>query len=201
MVCNDALLAKSYHIRYEKVHNEYVAEAQQLTPRPSSPKSPSASFTQLGESSFSHPTYGVLQPCLVPAAISSLDEFTTHPHCTDLLASHPVQRILDQSDLSIPTLIIPWKRTFATHLRLAHFSENLFNVTVIWSNAEVREKEGFESGGDVLIGLDEHFEVEWVHGEEEGLAFKDGFWGKEGLDSRSPGGTGKDSAEVWFNKV
>jgi len=53
----------------------------------------------------------------------------------------------------------------------------------------------------VLIGLDEHFEVEWVHGEEEGLAFKDGFWGKEGLDSRSPEGTGKDSAEVWFNKV
>ena len=71
--------------------------------------------------------------------------------------------------------------------------------------------------------------MEWVHGEEvglafkdgfwrkegldsrspggtgkdreEGLAFKDGFWGKEGLDSRSPGGTGKDSAEVWFEKV
>ena len=50
----------------------------------------------------------------------------------------------------------------------------------------------------MLLGLDEHFEVEWVHGEEEGFAFKDGFWGKEG---RSPGGTGKDSAEVWFNKV
>ena len=97
------------------------------------------------------------------------------------------------------TLIIPWQRTFATHLCLAHFSENLFNVTVIWSNDEVRQKEGFESGGDILYGLDEHFEVEWVHG-EEGLAFKDGFLGKEG-DSRSPGGTGKDSAELWFKKV
>ena len=43
--------------------------------------------------------------------------------------------------------------------------------------------------------------MEWVHGEEVGLAFKDGFWGKEGLDSRSPGGTGKDSTEVWFKKV
>ena len=62
-------------------------------------------------------------------------------------------------------------------------------------------KEGFESRGDVLYGLDDHQEVEWVHGEEEGLAFKDGFWGKEGLDSRSPGGTGNDSAEVWFKKV
>ena len=119
----------------------------------------------------------------------------------DLLASHPVQRILENSDLSIPTLIVPWKRTFSTHLHLAHFSENLFNVTVIWSNTEVCQKEGFESGRDVLIGLDMHFEVEWVHEEEEELAFKDGFWGKEGLDSHSLGGTGKDSAEVWFNKV
>ena len=151
-------------------------------------------------------------------------------YCVDFLASHSVRRILQNSDLSIPTLIIPWQRTFATHLRLAHFSENLFtNVTVICSNAEVREKEGFESGCDVLYGLDDHYEVEWVHGveeglalkdgfggeegldsrspggtgkdREEGLAFKDGFWGKEGLDSRSPGGTGKDSAEVWFKKV
>jgi hypothetical protein len=94
-------------------------------------------------------------------------------------------------------LIIPWKRTFATHLRIAHFSENLPNVTLIWSNAEVRGKEGFKSGGDVLIGLDEHFEVElgtWRRG-------VDGFWGKEGLDSHSLGGTRKDSVEVWFNKV
>ena len=112
-----------------------------------------------------------------------------------------MRRILKNSDLPIPTSIIPWQQTFATHLRLAHFSENFFNVTVIWSNAEVRQKEGFESGGDILYGLDDHYEVEWVHGEEEGLAFKDGFWGKEGLDSCSPGGTGKDSAEVWFKRV
>ncbi len=35
-------------------------------------------------------------------------------------------------------------------------------------------------------------------GREEGLAFKGGFWGKEGPDSQSPSGEGKDSAEVWF---
>ena len=187
-----------HHARYEKVYNEDVKEAQQVTPRPSLPKAPSRSFAQLAESTFSHPTYGILQPCLVPGTV---DEPKPCPHCIDLLASHSVQRILQNSDLSIPTLIIQWKRTFATHLRLVHFSENLFNVSIIWSNAEVRQKEGFESGGDLLCGLDEHFEVEWVHGEEEGLAFKDGIWGKEGLDSRSPGGIGKDSAEVWFKKV
>jgi len=56
----------------------------------------------------------------------------------------------------------------ATHLRLAHFSENLFNRTIIWSNAEVRQKEGFESGGGVLFGLDDRYEVEWVHGGIQG---------------------------------
>ena len=121
MVCNEAL-AKSYHIKYEKVHNEYIAEAQQLTPWPSSLKLPSASFTQLSESLFSHPIYRVLQPYLVPAPISSLDEFTTHPRCVDLLSSHPMQCILGKSDLSIPTLTIPWKRTF---IRYGLQSKNL----------------------------------------------------------------------------
>jgi hypothetical protein len=37
--------------------------------------------------------------------------------------------------------------------------------------------------------------------EEEGL--EGGFWGKGGLDARSPGGVGKDSAELWpgFNTI
>jgi len=67
----------------------------------------------------------------------------------------------------------------------------------------VREKEGHkrnERGDDMVIGFDENFEVEWVHGDDEGLAFKGGFWGKEGPDSRSPGGSGKESAEVWFGR-
>ena len=67
-----------------------------------------------------------------------------------------------------------------------------------------REREGYLNGedevkGNVLGGLDDNYEVEWVHGkngkEEEGLAFKGGVWGMEGLDARSPG---KESAEVWF---
>ena len=91
-----------------------------------------------------------------------------------------------------------------SHLRLSHFSGNLFNVTVMWNNAQVRSDEGLGkegSGGDVLIGLDQHFEVEWVSGEEEGLAFKGGFWGMEGKEAKSPTGEGKESAEVWFAKI
>ena len=65
--------------------------------------------------------------------------------CTSI----PLRAALPKISISLPTLIVPWKR----------------------------------------------------RGEEEGLAFKDGFGGKKGLDSCSPGGTGKDSAEVWFNDV
>lgn len=65
----------------------------------------------------------------------------------------------------------------------------------------------YEDDGDMLIGLDEHFEVEWVipsgnnKENEEGLAFKGGFWGMEGSDASSLGGEGKESAEVWFGRV
>lgn len=198
--------------RQEKQWNKYVEEAQQITPRPATPKAPSAPFTSLAKESFSHPSYGTLRPCLVPASVpvysDSLFEFPQLQfECANLLSSHSVQRILAATDLSTPTYIIYWKRFFVTHLRLAHFNENLFNVTAIWSNAEVREEEGYSDGkgeanGDLLIGLDHHFEVEWVHGrngQEQGLAFKGRFWGS-GLDVRSPDGVGKESAEVWFAK-
>ncbi|KAF9555829.1 beta-lactamase/transpeptidase-like protein [Agrocybe pediades] len=195
--------------RFEKQYNEYIdKKIKRITPRPTSPEAPSASFSSLAERKYSHPAYGPLEPCLVPTTIDDdaqhISSYKAHKHCDSLLESKAVQRILGASDLSIPTYIIPFKRSFATHLRLSHFSGNLFNVTVLWSNAEVREREGHkrnERGDDMLIGFDESFEVEWVHGDDEGLAFKGGFWGKEGPDSRSPGGTGKDSAEVWFGKV
>ncbi|KAJ3516168.1 hypothetical protein NLJ89_g1292 [Agrocybe chaxingu] len=192
---------KVMNFRYEKMYNENVAKAQKLAPRPSPPTLPSKPFTSLAESSFSHPAYGTLKPCLVPETVPSAHLHSPQAHCGALLSSYTVERILSASNLSIPTYIIPWKRTFATHLRLAHFDENLFNVTILWSNAEVRENEGYGPGGDLLTGLDQHFEVEWVTTEDEGLAFKGGFWGKEGLDSMSPGGVGKESAEVWFEQV
>ncbi|PPQ91367.1 hypothetical protein CVT25_004134 [Psilocybe cyanescens] len=199
-------LDRDWNDRFEDLYNEYVNMSLKVTPRPSVPVLPHAPFASLTEKTFSHPTYGTLKPCLVAESVlspKSPSYHQHHSHCDELLDSSAVQRILNGSNLTTPTYIIPWKRTFATHLRLAHFSENLFNVTVLWSNADVRAQEGLgthESGGDLLIGFDERFEVEWVHGEEEGLAFKGGFWGKEGLDSQSPAGIGKESAEVWFAK-
>jgi len=187
-----------------------VANAQKVTEPPSPPNPPSTPFIQLSATTFNHPTYGTLRPCLVPETVSYASPVSPsvfEGHCESLLASYPVQRLLSDSNMSIPTYITPFKRMFATHMRLAHFDKNIFNVTVFWSNAEVREREGYGragAGGDLILGWEEHFEAEWVLAEgdvEEGLAFKGGFWGKEGPDSRSPGGTGKDSAEVWFGKI
>jgi len=150
--------------RYEKLWNEKVKTAQKTTPRPSSPIEPSAPFVALASKTFGHLTYGALKPCLIPSSLpdpNSTYPLRTHAHCAALLSSHPVQRILSISDLSTPTYIVAWKRTFATHLRLSHFDENLFNATVLWSNADVREKEGYGSiKGDILVGLDFNFNVE-----------------------------------------
>jgi len=192
-------------LRFEKLHNDLVEKAREVTPRPTSPEMPTELFSAMAQRKYTHLTYGTLAPCFVPNTKKESNNLSqsAHEHCDALLQSKAVQRILSASDLTIPTYIIPFKRTFATHLRLSHFSGNLFNVTVLWSNAEVREKEGHkrnERGDDMVIGFDEHYEVEWVLGDDEGLAFKGGFWGKEGSDSRSPEGVGKESAEVWFGR-
>jgi hypothetical protein len=139
---------------------------------------------------------------------------------------------MEASDLTIPTFIASSPRYFMTHFRIQHFYGNLFNLTAIWSNAEVRKKEGLstphssqpagitmedrkdqatlhafitdtsaEDDGDMLVDLDAHFELEWViDEEEEGLAVKGNFWGMEGPDAKTPGGEGKESAEVWFSR-
>ncbi|KAF5323782.1 hypothetical protein D9619_012929 [Psilocybe cf. subviscida] len=214
--------------RYERQYNSLVSKAGATTPPPSPATLPSRSFESLAEQSFNHPTYGLLQPCLVPESLGSLNTPNAykhhHAHCASFLKTYEVQRILSAPSSRVyanaseaeptPTYIIPFKRYFATHLRLAHFDKNTFNVTVLWSNADARRAEGYANrdgtdGGDVILGWDERYEVEWVvpssrssdEQEEEGLAFKGGIWGKEGLDSRTPEGTGKDSAEVWFAKV
>lgn len=209
--------------RYERGYNAQVSQAGMITLPPSPVVLPSRSFESLAEQDFYHPTYGLLQPCLVPESLGSLKTFDVyehhHKHCASILRTYEVQRILAAPSSRVytadpaPTYIIPFKRYLSTHLRLTHFNENTFNVTMLWSNADARRAEGYANSdgtddGDIILGWDYRYEVEWVvpsssdgTDDDEGLAFKGGIWGKEGLDSRTPGGTGKDSAEVWFAKA
>ncbi|KAJ7615928.1 beta-lactamase/transpeptidase-like protein [Roridomyces roridus] len=187
--------------RYADEFAKSISENQAVTPRPTNPASPSVPFISM-EGTYSHGAYGAFYPCLVQSPPS--------PTCADVLGSPVVQRILSVSNSSIPTLIADFKRTGSTHLRFTHFDANVFNVSVLWSNADVRKKEGYPVGedGEVVIGLDSRYVAEWVEGngdrrgegEGDGWAFSGNFWGSAG-DVRELVGVGKEKAEVWLERV
>ncbi|PFH51759.1 hypothetical protein AMATHDRAFT_2852 [Amanita thiersii Skay4041] len=178
--------------RYQNATKAYNAAYETKLPRPANVQPPSAPLESL-EKSYSHPAYGTIQPCYVGGTHNSSSL------CANLLNSSNAKLITAASDPNIPTFIIPFSSFTTTHFRLTHFDKNIFNVSMLWTNKEVREEEGYGSEGSVLTGLDAGYEVEWVNpGQEgEGLAFKGGIWGM-GEGGRSPEGTGEASAEVWF---
>ncbi|KAJ7153963.1 beta-lactamase/transpeptidase-like protein [Mycena crocata] len=183
--------------RYADELTEAIRKNQDITPRPSSPALPSIPFAQM-EGSFSHGAYGVIQPCFVESETSGLTAA-----CTELINTPVVQRILGASSPeAFPTFIVPYRRTFSTHLRLTHFDANTFNASLIFSNGDVRNAEGYPPDGDVIVGFDNRYEAEWIGngGDGDGFAFKGNFWGMEG-NLRPVGGEGKDAAEVWFGRV
>lgn len=82
-----------------------------------------------------------------------------HTICRGLLESYSVQRILGFSD-TFDTNIL---HSLEAHLRHAPsasaFLRELFNLTVLWSNADVRECEGYDgedTDRDLVLGFDEH---------------------------------------------
>ncbi|KAJ7916461.1 beta-lactamase/transpeptidase-like protein [Mycena leptocephala] len=175
--------------RYADARAKSIRQTQDVTSRPSPPVLPSV-------------------PSVSWKALSGTSKTAGRSAaCTEFINTPVVQRILgastsaEEDSTSIPTFIAPFKRALATHLRFAHFAGNVFNASLIWSNGEVRAAEGYPKGGDVVVGLDERYEVEWVSGgADEGWAFKGNFWGKEG-DVRALEGEGKDAAEVWFARI
>ncbi|KAF9524480.1 beta-lactamase/transpeptidase-like protein [Crepidotus variabilis] len=224
-IIDDALgLQKiDWNSRYEKVWNDYLEKARKHTPRPKNPEVSRSTLVSLTSHTFGHPTYGTLKPCFVPGSVLPFPENTLmlpeQPHCTDFLSLPPTQRLLADTNLTSPTFLIPFDVGFATHLLLKHFDGNIFNLTAVLTNWAAREEykrkhgsiqqlssQGLGQGrdrGDLVLRWLETFEAEWIDkGEnEQGLAFRGGFWGKEGPDARSPEGTGKHSAEVWFDRV
>ncbi|KAJ7870424.1 beta-lactamase/transpeptidase-like protein [Mycena leptocephala] len=124
--------------RYADSFAKSIRQNQDVTPRPSPPVLPSVPFGAM-EGTFSHGAYGAFQPCFVESKTAGRSAA-----CTEVINTPVVQRILGASAdaESIPTFIVPFKRTFSTHMRFAHFAGNVFNVSLIWSNGEVRAAEG-----------------------------------------------------------
>jgi hypothetical protein len=158
---------------------------------------------------------GAQKPLIGPGTTvdnEASDYANPHTNCTQLLSSPSTLHILSSnaypdSSKPPPTFIASFEHTFSTHVRVDHFSGNTFNVTVTWANDDVRREVGVYDGGSegteqddgaMVVNLDETFTLEWVPGEEEGLAITAGFWGMEGPDATAPVGKGKEGAEVWF---
>ncbi|KAJ7065138.1 beta-lactamase/transpeptidase-like protein [Mycena belliarum] len=159
-----------------------IRENQAVTPRPAPPVLPATPFAAM-QGAFAHAAYGAFSPCAVPA---------TSPACAATLAHPAARALLRTAPAGVPVLLAPFARTFSTHVRLVHFAGGVFNASLVWAR------------GDVLVGLDRRFEVEWVPrggaGGEDGWAFRGDFWGAEG-DVRPLEGAGEAGAEVWFGRV
>ncbi|KAG6815987.1 hypothetical protein H0H87_009626 [Tephrocybe sp. NHM501043] len=184
-------------------------------PRPKIPQPPPHPIPTLQTLSFKHSVYGLLNPCYVPSGAPDLHDDTPSisssgslhndsaqraQSCATILAHPSTQLLLSRSPIKeVPTIIISFHRTFATHLRLAHWSGPWFNVTVFWGNHDTDDSP--DAKNKILISLDERFGVEWVTGEDEGLAFRSKFGGMEGPDANAPEGVGKAGAEVWVSNV
>ncbi|KXN88233.1 Protein flp [Leucoagaricus sp. SymC.cos] len=195
--------------RYQALEN---SDDDKVTPRPKHPIPPSLPLTYLQQRKYSHPAYGTLQPCLVPSSLlpgPSATHVANIDPCRATLDSLSVRHILNMTDLSVPTLIVPLDGVWTTHLRLSHFSGNLFNTTVIWANAQARLDAGlgsvdngvWEDDGDVVITASPaNVLIEWVIDGEEGSALKGNAWAM-GPDASEPVGSGRESAEVWFSRI
>ena len=157
---------------------------------PRMPPKPSP-FEPAGEGKpFGHPTYGELRFCPVEPPFATA-------FCADLLGQESIRPLLNASLDGRPgpkTLIAPFDSFFTQFIRLAHFDGGLFNISTIFSN------------GRGAYSIDTSGLAEWVVDDaSSGWAFRGGFWGK-GSDEVAPsleslGLTGRDAAEVWFEKL
>ncbi|PFH48918.1 hypothetical protein AMATHDRAFT_49150 [Amanita thiersii Skay4041] len=182
--------------RYRKqIEEQHRARQNSATIRPLNARLPSAPLESL-EKTFSHLAYGTLHPCYVRKT------HAPSSYCSTVLDSPAVKVILANSEPDVPTFITPFKHDITTYMRLTHFDRNIFNATVLWTNIDDRQAEGYGSEGGVLLGLDFNFKAEWVNQGKtgEGIAFSGGFWGM-GAGGRTPEGEGEASAEVWFALV
>jgi CubicO group peptidase (beta-lactamase class C family) len=122
--------------RYEERYRNYLREVQKTIPRPGNSTLPDASLATLATSTFAHPAYGQLRPCLIPESISSISKLphtalhNTHAHCNAYLSSPPIRRLLADTDLTRPTLVIPFDRVATTHLLISQGSDESWSLNV-----------------------------------------------------------------------
>ncbi|KAJ6609481.1 beta-lactamase/transpeptidase-like protein [Mycena sp. CBHHK59/15] len=161
------------------------------TPRPANATLPSFPFDTLA-GTYQDPGYGTIDLCLVsPESESSASE-----SCRQLLEEIPTT-LPGTLDPQIPTLLARWKGFGVTHVSLAHFEHNVFNLSGLSSipTGNFSDRPYWVSV-ESDPGLVAEFSCDGILG--VGLR---GLWGA-GDGVKSPKGENvKDRSEAWFEKV
>uniref|UniRef100_A0A0W0G336 Beta-lactamase-related domain-containing protein n=1 Tax=Moniliophthora roreri TaxID=221103 RepID=A0A0W0G336_MONRR len=162
-----------------------------IKPRPENPAPPPVPFEQLS-GVYRNLGYGDVEFCFVGGSNTQT--------CKDVLEDLPT--ILPggvQKD--IPTLIAKWDRFRSTHAKLEHFDGPVFNLTTLESRPTDEPSDPYWTATPSTG--DEIHKAEFVldEGKVVGFGITGEFWGA-GSEVKDPvGGSVKEKAEVWFDKV
>ncbi|KAF7297526.1 Beta-lactamase class penicillin binding protein [Mycena indigotica] len=132
--------------------------------------------------------YGTMELCFSPESSTS---------CNELLQEWPT--ILPGTlNSSIPTLVARWPIVFGlSHIKLEHFSGNVFNLTILGSRKIDDPDKPFFPKVIADVSMQAEFALD---GPKLGVGLC-GVWGP-GDDIEAPEGSSvKDKAEVWFEKL
>lgn len=118
----------TWHHRFKSLITAQFNGRPISTPRSPSPTLPSIPFNALA-GTYRDPGYGILELCLISpeSLIASASE-----SCRQLIDEIPTT-LPATLDPHIPTLLARWNGFRITHVYLAHFEQNLFNVTSVLS--------------------------------------------------------------------
>ncbi|KAF8183036.1 beta-lactamase/transpeptidase-like protein [Mycena galopus ATCC 62051] len=178
--------------RFKSLINTGFIQRPIPTPRAANPTLPSISFSALA-GTYRDPGYGTLDLCLVSTDSSNA---SASESCRQIIDEIPTA-LPGVLDPHIPTLLARWKAFGVTHVSIAHFEHNLFNVTGVFSIPT-----GNSSDKPYWVQSDTHpnFVAEFSFDGKAGIGIR-GFWGA-GNGVESPHGDSvKDRAEVWFEKI
>jgi len=155
-----------------------------------------------------NPGYGTLSLCAYPPP--------KHPHpgkeCDDLISDAQSSLSLFLNE-STPTLLATWPKIWSTHVLLRHFSSDHFNASALYAfpapfpNASNPDSDDDESRPFAINFESASWQAQFIFSQDatksghkvEGMAWK-GLWGA-GSGVESPQGTGREAAEVWFDRV
>lgn len=128
--------------RYKNEVFESAAAPAITVPRPANATPPTHGFSALARK-YSNPGYAEIELCLIVPQ----DAYPSEACKT--LATELNLKLPETITTSTPTLVFKWDKVFATHIKLAHFDGNVFNLTGWRNEVGSPEAAATSSGADL----------------------------------------------------